>query len=90
MCKAFFSGCKVKILPHYDINQIPKMETRQVAEDEGQMGAIQYNASKICSFVNMKYKPENKRAICFIAVTMKDIYPEDEFNFVFGLANILT
>jgi hypothetical protein len=29
-------------------------------------------------------------SICIIGVTMQDIYPEETFNYVFGLANVMT
>jgi hypothetical protein len=29
MCRAYFTGCKIKVLPYFDIENIPKMEKRE-------------------------------------------------------------
>jgi archaemetzincin len=36
------------------------------------------------------YKVVPAKAFGGIAVTMEDLYPDDEWNFVFGLANMMT
>lgn len=36
------------------------------------------------------YMPSNPKAICVIGVTTWDIYPDETFSFVFGLANVMT
>ena len=84
MCRAFFYGCKVKLLEAVDIDTIAKVEKRELD------GHMQYNASKILSWLFRVYKPANPRSICIIAVTTQDIFPGEEFNFVFGLANVMT
>lgn len=103
MCKAFFYGCKVKLLPGVDIDSIDKVEKRTLSMDSGiplDIGTfphpeqhniiIQYNASKILSWLFRVYKPQNPKSICIIAVTTQDIYPDETFSFVFGLANVMT
>lgn len=103
MCLAFFHGCKVKILPAINIDSIEKVEKREISTDtttkldfgtfqnpDSQNTLVQYNASKILSWIFRVYKPSNPKAICIIAVTTQDIYPDDTFNFVFGLANVMT
>jgi hypothetical protein len=82
MCKAFFFGCKIKILPKIDIDKIEKVEKRLLSLDSGipldigtfpnpdsQNEVVQYNASKILSWLFRVYKPANPKAICIIAVT---------------------
>lgn len=59
MCEAFFYGSKVKILPSFSLQDIPKVDKRQIFDDETQTGAIQYNASKILSWLFRVYKPAN-------------------------------
>ena len=86
MCQAFFFGCEIKILKRMDISKIDKVESRQSLPGE----PVQYNASKILSWMFRTYMPANPRAICIVAVTNEDIYPEDNFSFVFGLANVMT
>ncbi len=91
------------MLPAIDIDSIEKVEKRVLSfssEEPMDIGTfpqpdklraiVQYNASKILSWLFRVYKPKNPRAICIIAVTNEDIYPEESFNFVFGLANVMT
>ena len=48
-------------------------------------GGIQYNAKKI---LDKTIPLIPKDAYCLLTVTMHDIYPKPEWNFVFGLANL--
>lgn len=45
----------------------------------------QYNARHILDKLRKCLKPD---AFCLIAVAFTDLYPKDEWNFVFGLASI--
>jgi len=93
MCEAFFLGCKVKLLPGVGIESVDRIETREFPGDPcspDAPGLIQYNASKILNWLFRVYKPKYPRAICLIAVTTEDIYPEEGYSFVFGVANVMT
>jgi archaemetzincin len=46
---------------------------------------IQYNAKSILTELENKL---NKNIFCIIGVTMSDLYPREEWNFVFGMASI--
>ncbi|CDW89051.1 archaemetzincin-2 isoform x2 [Stylonychia lemnae] len=85
--------CKIKTLPSVDINTIENIETRKFPGDQyapDTPGLLQYNASQIISWLAKIYKPKNPKAICIIAITTQDIYPDEKFSFLFGLANITT
>ena len=92
MCKAFFYGCKVKLLPAVPIETISKIETRILTEDIDTPveSILQYNASQLLSYIFRVYGPAYPKAICIIAVTTEDLYPDENETFVFGLANIMT
>ena len=92
MCKAFFHGCKVKLLPPFAIDSIKKIEKRVFPGDPYApdiKGLVQYDASKILSWLFRVYKPKYPKSVCIIAITNQDLYCED-FSFVFGLANVMT
>eukprot|EP00347_Sterkiella_histriomuscorum_P017046 403350867 len=95
MCQAFFLGCQIKILPSIEFQDIDKLESRVVQSEYNGTEHTQYNASKILSWLFRVYKPKYPKAICFMAITTEDIYPEDpqgieSFSYVFGLANVMT
>lgn len=46
---------------------------------------LQYNARDILQILKNKLPAD---AFCMIGVSMTDLYPRDEWNFVFGLASI--
>ena len=48
-------------------------------------GILQYNAKEINEAL-LEYK--TKDTFCILGVTNQDLYPEDSWNFVFGLANL--
>ena len=45
----------------------------------------QFNARDILTVLKKKLPPD---AFCLIGVCMTDLYPREEWNFVFGLASI--
>ena len=75
---AFFYGTEVKLLP------ATRIESLGVDSRENYCG-IQYNARQIIRKIR---KPVNSH--CMLAITMKDLYPEDSWDFVYGLAGFET
>lgn len=65
--------------------QIPKdfLGTHKIAHRMNFEG-IQYNASEINAALK-EYKTTD--TFCILGITNQDLYPEDGWNFVFGLAN---
>jgi len=53
-------------------------------------GIVQYNASEILNVLFRKFRSAHPKSICVIAITNFDLFPESDFNFVFGLANVMT
>ena len=82
-CTAFFTGCEIKAkrpgeqwqskeLPQ-DFSLAKKVTTR----------GDQVNATDIITALQPLKKPET---FCVLGITNKDLYPDDSYNFVFGLA----
>lgn len=71
-----FFGLPVKLLPYKELAD--KVTNRMNGEIR------QVNASEIISEIR-KLKPDD--AFCLAAITFCDLYPEESWNFVFGLAN---
>lgn len=79
-CTAFFSGIKFRILKTIQFADMD-IESR-----ENEFGT-QYNAGQLLGRLS-RHTPLKRFAV--IAVTMNDLYNEESWNFVFGLANVIT
>ncbi|CAF1085854.1 unnamed protein product [Adineta ricciae] len=79
----FFPGCQTELLPSVDLN--PKMRQRI----NGETNQPQY---LICDFTEhmkaMRRKRNNHQELFVVGVTMVDIYPNSQWNFVYGEASI--
>ena len=96
-CKAFYTGCVVKTLkPGDPVPDRPKgskakipcdfLTASKISNRENDFGK-QYNAREIISAL----KPfRTKETYCVLAITNFDLYPQDDWNFVFGLASLDT
>ena len=49
----------------------------------------QLDGSKIIQYININVKPKERKAVCYVGITNKDLTLE-EFGFVFGVANVMT
>lgn len=84
-CEAFFLGCDIKVKKPGEMWQgkaLPKdfyTENNITTRDE------QVNATDI---INALEPLKKKDTFSVIGVTNKDIYPDDSYNFVFGLARL--
>ena len=80
MCKAFFSNkVRVRLLA-----PLPLSELKVTSRTE--LGFLQFKAKDILARLRSpKVRP--KDAFCVAAVTRHDIYPDDGWNFCFGLAS---
>mmetsp|Transcript_187 Transcript_187/g.322 ORF Transcript_187/g.322 Transcript_187/m.322 type:complete len:317 (+) Transcript_187:1372-2322(+) len=97
-CEAFFDTCFVEILPHRTFAQASKIHPIH-SRHSMDTNCIQYLAPDILDYLmkskkayrhlkNPIHKKRFRTEICSIALTMADIYPREEWNYVFGLANI--
>lgn len=77
-CKAFFLGATIETGKPLDITHIEQRINPNTNK-------LQYNARCILKELEKKL---HKRIFCIIGVTLTDLYPQDEWNFVFGLASI--
>jgi archaemetzincin len=76
--KAYYFGLETKVLPTLDL---AKLKVGSRINDYS--GKLQYNASHILRGLEGKLPSD---AYCMIAVCLTDLYPRDEWNFVFGMA----
>ena len=97
-CEAFFYSCEIEVVhPGGQIVSKPKVgkpivkktpmdfyEYHKITK-RSNMGIMQYNASEINTALE-QYK--NRDTFCILAVTNLDLYPQEAWNFVFGLANL--
>mmetsp|Transcript_8063 Transcript_8063/g.15867 ORF Transcript_8063/g.15867 Transcript_8063/m.15867 type:complete len:307 (+) Transcript_8063:13971-14891(+) len=79
-CTALFLGMKFKVLRPIQFADM-NIESR-----ENEFGT-QYNAGQLLGRLS-RHTPLKRFAV--IAVTMNDLYNEESWNFVFGLANVMT
>jgi len=78
--QAFYFGLEVKVLPYFDVQK--QNIGHRINEWSGK---LQYNASNILRNIEKKLPAD---AFCMIGICLTDLYPRDEWNFVFGLASI--
>lgn len=94
-CKAYYTGCNVKVLrpgdpvpgrPKGSKETIPKnfLKEKKIAHRENDFGT-QFHAGEIIKAI-VPYR--TKDVYCVLAITNMDLYPRDEWNFVFGLASL--
>ena len=80
-CEQFFHGMTVEIAPAVDLSQISKL-TRRVHQATNRE---QFLVSDIRKFLK-SLRP--RRAFCTLGVTVADLYPSPEWNFVLGEASM--
>ena len=71
---AFFQGTPLEVLPPIPIDSLS-------VESRDNFFGIQYHAGQI---IKKLRKPKGSH--CMLAITLKDLYPRDSWNFVYGLA----
>lgn len=82
-CAAFFPGIKVEWLPKV-------LNLKDVRRRENDSGHKQYLIGDMFQILNSHKDVVSKRnAYCRLGVTLEDIYPGDEWNYVFGQARLL-
>jgi len=79
-CKLFFFGLKVKV--RQPLNLAALMIENRINEFTEK---IQYNAKSIMTSLETRLP---KDGFCLIGVLMSDLYPKDDWNFVFGMASL--
>ena len=79
-CEKFFLGMTVEVAPPVDLSQIRKL-TRRVHQTTNRE---QFLVSDIRKFLQSQ-RPS--RAFCILGVTVADLYPSPEWNFVLGEAS---
>jgi archaemetzincin len=77
-CECFFYPMKISILKAGSLINIPNRINEYSQR-------YQYHAGQILKNLQPKLPAD---AFCMIAVCLTDLYPRDEWNFVFGLASI--
>ena len=80
-CVQFFHGMMVEVAPAMDLSQIRKL-TRRVHQATNRE---QFLVSDIQKFLKSR-RP--RRAFCTLGVTVADLYPSPEWNFVLGEASM--
>lgn len=78
-CECFFHPMKVRIAKQ--LESLKGIATRINPHTEKK----QFNARDVLSVLRQKLPPD---AFCLLGVSVTDLYPKDEWNFVFGLASI--
>ena len=80
-CEQFFHGMMVEVAPPVDLSQIGKL-TRRVHQATNRE---QFLVSDIRKFLKSR---RLGRAFCTLGVTVADLYPSPEWNFVLGEASM--
>lgn len=80
MVHGFYYQVQVKLLSIMDITKNKSIKTRS-QED---VSRRQYHAGDLLNYLE-KIRP--KDAFCLVGFLISDIYPKEEWNFVFGLAD---
>lgn len=80
---AFFPGMAVEVLPKI-------LSLKDIKSRENDYGHPQYLIGDIFSMLNSNRDVISKRgSYCTLGVTLEDIYPGDEWNYVFGQARVM-
>ncbi|KAG2392689.1 hypothetical protein C9374_011414 [Naegleria lovaniensis] len=77
--QAFYSGVEVKVLNSTSTSSKPQFTSRM------NDSVLQYKTGDILNYLK-KIIP--KDAYCVLGLTMVDLYPDDSWNFVFGIASL--
>lgn len=79
----FFPGCQTEILPSISLNdKMKKRINRQTKQP-------QYLVSNFIDHLKkMQRKRKNRQELFSVGVTMVDIYPDPDWNFVYGEASV--
>ena len=99
-CEAFFLGCDVKVIKQGDqieettrggakrVKKVPQdfLKHHKITNRENFYGT-QLHGAEINSAL-AEYKQSS--TFCILAATNTDLYPKEEWNFVYGLANMTT
>ena len=80
-CEAFFTGMTVHVNPPIDLSEIPRL-TQRVHQDTNRE---QFLVGDILKYLQSR-RP--KEAYCTVGVTVADLYPSPEWNFVLGEASM--
>lgn len=80
-CSAFYLGMEIKVSPSLDLSDIPKLTSRihQLTNRRQFM---------VGGIVNFLRKHRLKNCYCILGVTVVDLYPGPEWNFVLGQASL--
>ena len=78
-CSAYFPEMRVKLAPPLDLSEIPKLTSRV----HRWTNRRQFLVDDIINFLSSR---KLKKAYCILGVTMVDLYPGPEWNFVLGQA----
>jgi len=82
-CAAFFPGMAIQVLPK-------PLSLKAVSSRENEVGHKQYLIRDIMQMLSSdKEVLRHRRAFCKLGITLEDIYPGEEWNFVYGQANML-
>jgi archaemetzincin len=77
-CKAFYPTLDVKALPPIDFDK----ELKDIKQRQNYFGK-QYLAQDILAYMEKRVPSD---AYCVMGITLKDIYPGDSWNYVYGWA----
>lgn len=76
--RAFFAGCRVELLPTLPFTE--QMTHRM-------NGGVQYRTDGFYDYLSQtRSQRDTQRELLCVAVTMTDIYPAEDWNFVYGQA----
>lgn len=84
-CSAFFTGCDVKIKRPGEMWQNKALPSDFCKANNITERGDQVNATEIIDALEPLRK---KDTFCILGVTNKDLYPDDTYNYVFGLARL--
>jgi len=84
-CSAFFFNCQVKVKRPGEIWQKKRLAADFCEENNITKREDQVNATEILSALEPL---RSKDTFCVLGITNKDIYPDESYNFVFGLASL--
>lgn len=80
-CVAYFSEMEVRLAPPIDLSEIPRLTSRV----HKRTNRRQFLVGDIIHFLSSR---KLKNAYCVIGVTVVDLYPGPEWNFVLGQAHM--
>lgn len=80
-CSAYFSEMRVKLMPPLDLSDIPKLTSRI----HGRTNRRQFLVDDIIHFLSSR---KLRGAYCILGVTVVDLYPGPQWNFVLGQADM--